>query len=76
MRQIFKMFFGKEEARPFGLLLCPLLAGVAEAASIGSLLPAATAASGGDSGASSPLNGFVRSTIGGSASGERRRYLF
>jgi ATP-binding cassette subfamily C protein len=63
MKQVLKIFFGAEDTRPFAVLLCLLLAGVAEAAGISTLLPAATAISGGESAGSSPFNSTVRDFI-------------
>ena len=58
-----RIFFGSRETTPFLVLFCLLLASVAEVASIGSLLPALTAITGGDSIGSSPVNGYVRSSL-------------
>jgi ATP-binding cassette subfamily C protein len=63
MKQVLKIFFGAEDTRPFLVLLCLILAGIAEAAGISTLLPAATAISGGDDAASSPFNATVRGVI-------------
>ena len=43
MRQIFKIFFGAAETRPFLVLFCLLLGGLAEAIGIGTLLPITSA---------------------------------
>ena len=43
MRQIFKIFFGAAETRPFIVLFCLLLGGLAEAIGIGTLLPITSA---------------------------------
>ena len=43
MRQIFKIFFGAAETRPFLVLVCLLLGGLAEAIGIGTLLPITSA---------------------------------
>ena len=64
MKQVFRIFFGERETRPFYVLFCLLLAGIAEAASIGSLLPAITAMSGGAAASSSPLNEYVHRAFG------------
>ncbi len=58
-----RIFFGSRETTPLVVLLCLLLASVAEVASIGSLLPALTAIAGGDAAGSSPVNGYVRSFL-------------
>ncbi|NJM30643.1 MAG: ABC transporter ATP-binding protein, partial [Rhizobiales bacterium] len=63
MKQVLKIFFGAEDTRPFLVLLCLILAGIAEAAGISTLLPAATAISGGESASSSPFNATVRGAI-------------
>jgi ATP-binding cassette, subfamily C, bacterial len=52
-----------EDTRPFLVLVCLLIAGVAEAASLGTLLPAITAIAGGDVSGSSKLNTQIRSVI-------------
>jgi ATP-binding cassette subfamily C protein len=63
MKQVFKIFFGAEDTRPFIVLVCLLFAGVAEAASLSTLLPAVTAIAGGDVEGSSKLNMQVRSVF-------------
>jgi ATP-binding cassette subfamily C protein len=63
MKQVFKIFFGAEDTRPFLVLFCLLLAGIAEAASISTVLPAMTAIAGGDQASSSSLNATIRSFI-------------
>ncbi len=65
MTRILKIFFTAGETRPFLVLFCLVLAGFAEAAGIGSLLPAATSLAGGDSAGSSGLNDFIRSLMTG-----------
>ena len=76
MKRVFSIFFGEEEARPWLVLLCLLLSGVAEAASISSLLPAVTALAGGVTAKSSALNGFIRDTVGAFGIGSDFRSLF
>jgi ATP-binding cassette, subfamily C, bacterial len=63
MKQVFKIFFKAEETRPFLVLICLLIGGVAEAASLSTLLPAVTAIAGGDKAGSSPLNMQIRSIV-------------
>ena len=63
MKQVFKIFFKAEDTRPFLVLICLLIGGVAEAASISTLLPAVTSIAGGDVAGSSYLNGQIRSII-------------
>ena len=55
MRQIFKIFFQAEGTRPWAVLVCLLLGGVAEALGIGSLMPLASSLMGG---ANAKPNGF------------------
>ncbi len=64
MRKVLGIFFGASATRPFLVLVCLLLAGAAEVASIGTLLPAATSIAGGESQGSSQLNVTVRTLIG------------
>lgn len=64
MRKVLGIFFGADETRPLLVLFCLLLAGAAEVASIGTLLPAATSIAGGESQGSSQLNATVRTLIG------------
>jgi len=56
MKQIFRIYFKAEDTRPFLVLICLLIGGVAEAASISTLLPAITSIAGGDVAGSSYLN--------------------
>ena len=63
MKQVFKIFFKAEDTRPFLVLICLLIGGVAEAASLSTLLPAVTAIAGGDKAGSSPLNMQIRSIV-------------
>ncbi len=62
MLGVFRIFFGEAEARPLLVVFCLLLAGVAEACGIGTLLPAVTAISGGSEN-SSWVNGMVKSAL-------------
>ena len=64
MRKVLGIFFGARETRPFLVLFCLLLASIAEIASIGTLLPAATSIAGGEAQGSSQLNTTVRMLIG------------
>ena len=63
MKQVFKIFFKAEDTRPFFVLICLLVGGVAQAAGFGTLLPAVTAMAGGDKSGSSPLNAQIRSVV-------------
>jgi ATP-binding cassette subfamily C protein len=63
MKQVFRIFFKAEDTRPFLVLICLLIGGVAEAASISTLLPAVTAVAGGDVAGSSYLNAQIRSIV-------------
>jgi ATP-binding cassette subfamily C protein len=63
MRQFFKIFFKTEDTNPYAILACLLLAGLAEIASISTLLPAVTAIAGGDHTNSSALNEVVRQYV-------------
>ena len=63
MKQIFRIYFKAEDTRPFLVLFCLLIGGVAEAASISTLLPAITSISGGDVAGSSYLNAQIRSVV-------------
>jgi ATP-binding cassette subfamily C protein len=64
MKQLFKIFFKTEDASPYPVLACLVVAGILEFASISALLPAATAIAGGDQPNSSALNHAVRQLIG------------
>ena len=46
MKQVFRIFFSAEETRPWGVLLCLILAGFAEAISITALVPTIQSISG------------------------------
>ncbi len=63
MKQVFEIYFKAEDTRPFLVLLCLLIGGAAEAASISTLLPAITAIAGGDVAGSSYLNAQIRSIV-------------
>ena len=63
MKQVFSIFFKAEDTRPFWVLICLLIGGVAEAASISTLLPAVTSIAGGDVAGSSYLNAQIRSIV-------------
>jgi len=63
MKQVFRIYFKAEDTRPFLVLLCLLIGGVAEAASISTLLPAITSIAGGDVAGSSYLNAQIRSIV-------------
>ncbi len=63
MKQVFKIFFKAEDTRPFLVLICLLIGGVAQAAGLSTLLPAVTAMVGGDKPGSSPLNAQIRSVV-------------
>jgi len=63
MKQVFRIFFKAEDTRPFLVLVCLLIGGLAEAASISTLLPAVTAIAGGDVAGSSYLNAQIRSIV-------------
>ncbi len=63
MKQVFKIFFKADDTRPFFVLICLLIGGVAEAAGLSTLLPVVTAMVGGDKPGSSPLNAQIRSVV-------------
>ncbi|MGH6906337.1 MAG: hypothetical protein ACREDX_00595, partial [Aestuariivirga sp.] len=63
MKQVFRIFFKAQDTRPFLVLICLLVGGVAETASISTLLPAVTAIAGGDVAGSSQLNAQIRSIV-------------
>jgi ATP-binding cassette, subfamily C, bacterial len=60
MRQIFKIFFQQEQTRPWLVLLCLLLAGLAEAIGIGTLLPIVTSVLNSGTGEPSLLDQYIR----------------
>ena len=59
MLKVIGIFATARDTRPWLVLLCLLLAGLAEAASVSSMVPAITAMSGGSSGGTSWLNTHV-----------------
>ncbi|MEQ1522540.1 MAG: ABC transporter ATP-binding protein, partial [Aestuariivirga sp.] len=65
MRQLLSIFFRAEGTRPWLVLACLLLAGLAEAGSIGTLLPAASSVldsgANGNSGAGHAIKSFIES---------------
>lgn len=63
MGKVLKIFFKARETRPFIVLACLVLGGIAELASISTLLPVATSLVGGADENSSPMNQFVRQAI-------------
>jgi ATP-binding cassette subfamily C protein len=63
MKQVFRIFFKAEDTRPILVLICLLIGGVAEAASISTMLPAVTSIAGGDVAGSSYLNAQIRSIV-------------
>ena len=63
MKRVFSIFFQAEGTRPYLVLFCLILGGLAEAIGISTLLPTATAIAGGDSPGSSRLNVMVRDGI-------------
>ena len=63
MLQVFRIFFGSDGTNSAVVLACLLLATVAEAIGLGTLLPVMTALAGGETAQSSPLTRFLRSAI-------------
>jgi ATP-binding cassette subfamily C protein len=63
MKRLLIVFFSSGPGNPLLVLMCLLLSAICEAASIGSMLPAATALVGGESHASSGLNAAVRHAV-------------
>jgi ATP-binding cassette, subfamily C, bacterial len=63
MLQILKIFFYAEKTKPWLVLLCLLLGGIAEAAGIGSILPVASAMMNENTGPPSPLESYLRSAL-------------
>ncbi len=59
MLQVFRIFFNAEKTKPWLVLLCLLLGGIAEAAGIGSILPVANAMIN-NGGPTSPLEIYLR----------------
>ena len=65
MRGVLRIFFGADGTRPFVVLTCLVLAGLAEAIGITTLLPAMTQLAGGSTDGSSPLNQQVLQVLDG-----------
>ena len=65
MKQVFRIFFSAEETRPWGVLVCLILAGFAEAVSITALVPTIQAVSGnaGEAGSPSPAMVFIHAAM-------------
>ena len=63
MRTVFKIFFFARDTNPWLVLACLIIGGIAEIASISTLLPAVTSMSGGETDNSSGLNAVVREFI-------------
>jgi ATP-binding cassette, subfamily C, bacterial len=64
MLQILKIFFYAEKTKPWLVLLCLLLGGLAEAAGIGSILPVANSMMGNGNGTPSPLEVYLQKLLG------------
>jgi ATP-binding cassette, subfamily C, bacterial len=60
MLQILKIFFFAEKTKPWLVLLCLLLGGLAEAAGIGSILPVANSMLGNGTGTPSPIEIYLQ----------------
>ncbi len=60
MLTVFHIFLKAKGTRPWLVLICLLVGGLAEMASISTLLPVITTLSGDEAGNASPLNGMVR----------------
>ncbi len=63
MKSIFKIFFGARKTRPIFVIICLVLAGLAEMVSMSALLPAATQVAGGPTENSSSLNQTVENVM-------------
>ncbi len=63
MLQVFRIFFNAEKTKPWLVLLCLLLGGIAEAAGIGSILPVANAMINSSGGPTSPLELYLRAFL-------------
>jgi ATP-binding cassette, subfamily C, bacterial len=63
MLQVLKIFFYAEKTKPWLVLTCLLLGGLAEAAGIGSLLPVANSMLGNNAGPPSPLETYLRGAL-------------
>jgi ATP-binding cassette, subfamily C, bacterial len=64
MRQIFKIFFQQEQTRPWLVLACLLLGGIAEAIGLGTLLPIVGSVLSSRSGEPSVIDQFVSNGLG------------
>ena len=65
MKKVLKIYFGAAGTRPWLMLLCLMLAGISEMASLGTLLPVATKIAGGASANSSGLNDTITGFLTG-----------
>lgn len=63
MKTIFRIFFGAEDTRPLLVLLCLVLASIAQITGMGTLLPLVTSIAGGKAHGSSPLNTIIMDAI-------------
>lgn len=63
MLRILKIFFGNRDSKPVLVLLCLLLAGLAEVIGVSTLLPAAATIAGTETGNASQLGSLVNSSI-------------
>ena len=63
MRQIFKIFFEAEGTKPWAVLLCLILGGIAEAVGIGSLLPVASTLLNENKGNPSPFESMIKNAL-------------
>jgi ATP-binding cassette subfamily C protein len=63
MKTIFRIFFGAEDTRPLLVLLCLILASIAQITGMGTLLPLVTSIAGGTARGSSPLNTIIMDAI-------------
>ncbi len=63
MKRLFSIFFGAEGTRPWIVLACLLLSGLAEAGSISTLLPAASSVLGNAPGSDSAVGHTIRTLI-------------
>jgi ATP-binding cassette, subfamily C, bacterial len=63
MLQILKIFFFAEKTKPWLVLLCLLLGGLAEAAGIGSILPVANSMLGNGTGTPSPIEIYLQKIL-------------
>ncbi len=63
MKTIFRIFFGAEDTRPVLVLLCLVLASLAQITGMGTLLPLVTSIAGGKAHGSSPLNTIIMDAV-------------